>query len=125
MSLFDPAAPLGLVLRLVPLCIPSRRHRAWRMRGCGSVGASGLEVAGCGGSQADVFGRVHIGAPVPFVAGMAQHAFVSQVLQDFSGRGGVQAEGLAVLERQLERGTLEVAGHDDEVVLTLSADGES
>ena len=31
----------------VPLCAPSRRHLAWRMRRFGSVGASGLEVVGC------------------------------------------------------------------------------
>ena len=28
----------------VPLCAPSRRHLAWRMRRCGSVGASSSDV---------------------------------------------------------------------------------
>ena len=73
-------------------------------------------IAGGGGAQADIRRGIGVGAPVPLVAHLAKDPVVHQVVEDFSGGGGVQPEGLAFDKGNFEGRALEVAREDDKVV---------
>jgi hypothetical protein len=72
------------------------------------------EVVGADAAEADGVGRVGLGRVEPLVLGVVEELVLLEEVEDLADLG--PAEPLAVLERQLEGGALDVADEDGQVV---------
>ncbi len=83
-------------------------------RPCPIAGVDDDDVGSRGGAQADLFGRIRFGRPVPGVAGVVQDALILQEIEHLK-RIDV-AERIAVMEREFECGAFQVVDQNEQIV---------